>query len=139
MTTIAYRDGTMACDSRLTGGFVSLAPSKVIVGKRLMVGFCGDYAGGYVGAQYLAEESQDKPDTCSEDDNEYIVTDGKKIWLADTKLRLAPVGDRFWAVGSGGIAAMAAMYAGADAKTAVQIAIKVDENSGGKVKTFTLG
>ena len=139
MTTVAYRDGVMACDSQLTGGFKSVTPSKVVIGRSKMVGFCGDYASGYAGAQYLAEEASDKPESHSDDDNEYIVTDGKRIWLADTRLRLAPVGDKFWAVGSGGIAAMAAMYAGADAETAVKIAIKVDEYSGGKVRTFKLG
>ena len=136
MTTIAYRNGVMACDSQISGGFVSTCPDKVIVGKCL-VGFSGDYAAGYQGALYLAGESQERPDY-GDDDTEYIVVDRKRIWIADSRLRLAPIGDKFWSIGSGCAAAMAAMYMGASAEDAVKIAIKVDEYSGGKVRTYTL-
>ena len=139
VTTVAYRDGTMACDSQISGGYISSCPSKVIVGREYMVGFCGLYTAGYSGALYLAGESQDRPDVYGEDEAEFIVTDGKQIWIADERLRMAPIGDKYWATGSGGAAAMAAMHMGASAEEAVKIAIKLDESSGGKVRTFNLG
>jgi len=136
MTTIAYKSGVMACDSQISGGFISTCPDKVILGK-CAVGFTGDYVAGYQGALFLAGESQERPDY-AEDDTEYIVVDAGKIWIADSRLRIAPIGDKFWSIGSGCAAAMAAMYMGASAEDAVKIAIKVDEYSGGKVRTYNL-
>jgi len=129
----------MACDSQLTGGFVSSTPLKVVVGRKFMVGLCGSYAAGYQGALFLAEEIQYRPDTHADDDCEFMITNGKKIWLADTHLRMAPIAERFWAVGSGGIAAMVAMNLGCSAEDAVREAIKVDELTSGKVRVFSLG
>ena len=130
MTTVAVRDGVMACDSRLTGGFISSAPGKVVVGRDCIVGFCGPYASGYTGALWLAGELNDRPETDSGDDNEFIVLRRDGIWLADHILRMAPIKGKFWATGSGGMAAMAAMHMGASALDAVKIAIKLDEGSG---------
>jgi len=138
MTTIAVKEGSMACDSRLTGGFISSTPGKIVVGKDRIVGFCGGYAAGYSGALWLAGELNDRPETYSGDDCEFIVLRRDGIWVADEFLRMAPVKGKFWATGSGGIAAMAAMHMGATAVEAVRIAIKVDELSGAPAKEYSL-
>ena len=138
MTTIAVRGGIMACDSRITGGFISKSPRKVIVGSKCIVGFCGGYAAGYAGALFLSGESTDRPETYSDDLEEYIVRSPRGIEVADEQLRVAPISGTFWATGSGGMAAMAAMHMGATALEAVRVAIKCDEVSGSPAKEYRL-
>ena len=138
MTTIAVRDGIMACDSRITGGFISKTPRKVVVGGKCIVGFCGGYAAGYAGALFLAGELSDRPETYSEDEEEYIILSPRGIEVADEHLRVAPISGTFWATGSGGMAAMAAMYMGATAIEAVRVAVKCDEGSGSPAKEYRL-
>ena len=128
----------MACDSRITGGFISKTPRKVIVGSKCIVGFCGGYAAGYSGALFLAGESSDRPETYSGDVEEYMILNPTGIFLADEHLRIAPISGEFCATGSGGIAAMAAMYMGATALEAVRIAIKCDECSGSPAREYRL-
>lgn len=137
MTTVAFRDGVMACDSRMTGGFVSICKSKVIAGRDATVGFCGDPIAAYPLALYLAGEVQDRPQSNSKDDVLFMVYRNGELFLADSELRELPLkGNKYFAIGSGEQAAMVAMHMGATAKEAVQMAIKVDENSGGPVREF---
>ena len=137
MTTVAYRDGVMACDSLLTGGFKSVIKDKVIKGRDATVGFCGDAIAAYSSAMYLAGEVQDRPAASSKDDVLFLVYRDGDLFLADSELRELPLdGNKFYAIGSGEQAAMTAMYMGASATEAVKMAIKVDENSGGRVKEY---
>lgn len=139
MTTVAYRDGVMACDSRISGGFLSLIKSKVIVGQGVMVGFCGDPMAAWGAAMYLAGHIQDRPSVSGKDDVLFLMYREKKLYLLDGELRELPLdGNKYYAIGSGEQAAMVAMHMGATAAEAVKMAIRVDENSGGPVKEFTL-
>lgn len=138
MTTIAVRDGKMACDSRITGGFIAATKTKIITGRNCLVGFCGDYIACYSGALWLAGELSDRPSTSDSDDVLFLVLRGKDIYLADAQLREAPVGGKYWAIGSGEQAAMTAMHMGATAKEAVKMAKLVDECTGGRVREFSL-
>lgn len=140
MTTIAFRDGTMACDSLVTGSFKSIINSKVVVGQNCMVGFCGDPIAAWDAAQYLAGELQDKPNICGKDDVLFLMYKDKKLYLVDGELRQLPLdGNKYYAIGSGEQAAMVAMHMGATAAEAVKMAIKVDDGSGGRVREYTLG
>ena len=128
----------MACDSRVTGGFISQTQGKVVVGMGCMVGFCGDPIAGYGGAQYLAGELQERPYT-GKDDVLFLVYRDGQLSLADSEYREFPLkGNKYYAIGSGEQAAMVAMHMGATAKDAVRMAIKVDECSGGPVREYTL-
>ena len=138
MTTIAVRDGVMACDSRMTGGYIAVCKSKVVEGRGCLVGFSGDAIAGYSGAMYIAGEAQDRP-TTSKDDVWFLILRGDGMFLADHEFRELPLsGNKYFAIGSGEQAAMVAMHMGATAAEAVKMAIKVDENSGGTVREFTL-
>ena len=139
MTTIAFRDGVMACDSRMTGGYIAVCRSKVVVGRDCLVGFCGDPIAAYGGAMYLAGEIQDRPQSNDSDDVTFLVWRDGRLYLADSSLRELPLdGNKYFAIGSGEQAAIVAMHMGASAKEAVQMAIRVDENSGPPVKEFSL-
>lgn len=138
MTTVAYRDGVMACDTRMTGGFISTVDTKVITGPDALVGFCGDPIAAYEAAVWLAGETRERPSCSNKDDILFLVYRRNGLFLVDGELRELPLKGKYHAIGSGEQAAMVAMHMGATAKEAVKMAIRVDENSGGTVKEYSL-
>lgn len=138
MTTVAFKDGVMACDSRITGGPLYTSKTKVIKGRDSLVGWCGDACAGYAGALYISGESQDRPETHRDDDVLFLIYRDGEVLFADSEFREFPLEDDFAAIGSGEMAAMTAMSMGATAAQAVKKAIEYDECSGGAVKKYTL-
>lgn len=138
MTTIAVRDGVMACDSQITGGFVATKATKVIVGDGVIVGYAGDWIACHCFARYLAGLEDEKTERDSEDDMEFLILRGSGIYMADHRLREVKLRETFWAIGSGEQAAMVAMHMGATAKEAVEMAKRVDPYTGGRVREFSL-
>lgn len=136
MTTIAARDGIVAFDSQATGDYVD-SVKKCLKRGNTVIGVTGDYIAGYdFAVRYLAGEA-DEFQMSSHDDFECLVADSEGLWLVDCKGRRAPCGSAgFTAIGSGGAAAMAAMYMGASAEEAVKIAAKVDPYTGGRIRTY---
>ena len=135
MTTIAVRDGVMACDSRIAGAFYESA-EKMFSGKDCIIGFSGDWVAGvhYID-KYLADA---EPIKGKDDDVDFIILRNDGIYYMDVTLREIRIIGDYYAIGSGCQAAMVAMNMGADAKEAVTQAIRVDVYSAGPVKTREL-
>lgn len=139
MTTVVYRDGTLATDSRCTdddGFIVSDLRRKIVTLKS------GGYAVG-VGAwaktgpfiRWLDGGEGERPDLGT----------GAVIQLqADGAVRVHELGGDFVldmpfaAWGSGSPAATAAMHAGCTAVRAVEIAAMVDPATGGEVVSVSI-
>lgn len=138
MTTIAYRDGVIAHDTRQTrnGTIVSDQCSKcqVVDGVSFFLSgaVCDEEA---LIAAYFGTPSQ-APVECSG----YAVEDGKLLLIGHDdktgiwKQELDPANPD--AIGSGSAYALAAMDMGASAEQAVRSAMKRDIYTGGKVVTF---
>jgi hypothetical protein len=138
MTIIAVKDGLMASDSRSTGDYIQNV-TKVVQGDNITVGWSGDWVAGYAIAEWIAKISKDDEPPTDDCDVDLLVMIGKKLWLADQKMRMAPVPRGHFAIGSGAIGAMVAMNLGLSAEQAVKEVIKVDESCGGRVKIFSNG
>lgn len=143
MTTIAYRDGMVAADSRACRGQVIFS-DRVTKLRRLRDGrvaaVTGEVARFAAFADWLDQpparrQSADRPPL--DDDTTVIVfaTDWIEVHEVTGSFRLAAAP---FAVGSGMMAARAAMAAGATAERAVAIAIEIDPGSGGPVQTATV-
>jgi ATP-dependent protease HslVU (ClpYQ) peptidase subunit len=152
MTTIAARNGIVAYDSRIVGGdhVSSETTHKAMIGKRHPVIYAG--AGtvtsfmSYI--DYLERKRKlpwevganwkhgDSPTLA--DDSAVLVAhkDGRVFFFEEDGWYEAK--GVFHALGSGASAAIAAMHMKASAARAVQIAIKVDPNSGGPVNVLRL-
>ncbi len=135
MTSIAYRDGILAADSRATAGdhgWVKADEVQKIF--RLPDGslFAGAGDQGLHGAlrAFLSEESGERPDI-GDSDAIQVMLDGKIWYYTGKSVRVAKA--PFIALGSGLPALLGAMYAGASAQEAVAIACKIDPYSGGFV------
>lgn len=138
MTTIAYKDGIIAYDSRMTCGstvFSDNGEKKAEDGSGLVIVFSGP--------SFLIDEMisiWNGAETNCSDFNAiafsegcfYLVCPGENGTITKTRI---PEGDHF-AIGSGSDHAITAMDMGASAKEAVKIAAKRDVYTGGKIKTW---
>lgn len=134
MTTIAYRDGVMAVDSRgsCSGWKVDDASQKIVRGKDgTIYAWSGDFAGAWPLVQKLLQgEAIEKTPA------------GTRIVVLPPKGDLTVYEEAGWfphprdlmcAWGSGFPPALAALYMGASPKRAVEIAAMIDTDTGGPV------
>ena len=145
MTTIALRDGVIAADSQETHGDGRIAECKNLYSiSGTIIGTAGDSYTGLIFVDWFERGArmEDAPDLShvqSDEDFECIVIENKDtIYTINRFFQKYPVemADGFYALGWGSAYAMAAMEMGADAKKAVQIAVKYDAYTGGKIKTM---
>ena len=127
----------MACDSHVTGGFTT-SSRKIRKKNGCIVGYAGDWiAGEYFADFYLGKK--DKPPVRDiDDDLELLVLKSTGIYLVDSWLREVRICGKYYAVGSGSQGAMATMNMGATATEAVREATKVDDYTGGKIRSLSL-
>ena len=134
MTTIVYKDGVIAWDSRTTGGDTILCDSSNkchIVGTLTFwcagtVGDFGDFFRAYLGDKRIGREVNVSAFVL--DSGKLFVVgcnDDGSLWRSQV---LYPR-----AIGSGTDFALAAMDCGLDAKAALKIAAGRDVNTGGKL------
>lgn len=150
MTTIAYRDGIIASDSRATWDDWSMSKcvklyrvkSKVDPVKGdVIVGTAGSGSASLLFVDWL--EAGGPPALHDRGVNEYtefecLIVHKSGIWMADRLCRLEQLDEDFWAAGSGRQAALAAMHCGKSAVEAVRIAARIDSFTGGRVVHMSL-
>lgn len=139
MTTIAAdaKTGLMASDSTWHDETQTGLVRKVFRVRGTLIGCAGTLSQitAWVKAHRRAEVVE-PPDGIDDVTVLRLTQRGLDAWTAAdgwTKL----VEKRF-AIGSGGVAARAALEAGADVRTSVRIAIRVGVGSGGPVRTYRL-
>lgn len=140
MTTIAYKDGVIAWDSRQTRSdrIVSDVCQKcqVINGVSFFLSGCVCDEKALIAAYFGTSSAV--PVECSG----YVVDGGKLLMIGHDdktgiwKQELDPANPD--AIGSGSPYALAAMDMGASAEEAVRAAMKRDIYTGGQVRTFTI-
>lgn len=141
MTTIAYRDGIIAYDSRVTrGSLIDHDDYEKLIHRQghqfLLSGSGPDF--GALLDEYFGVAISDRP----LDAHGLAITNGRLcligheaesgFWVDDVWL------DRPFATGSGRDFALAAMDMGASAKQAVKVASRRDVYTGGKIRTLTI-
>lgn len=137
MTTIAANAEVMVADSKVTvGQGTSYRATKIVRVKRMIVGACG-HGGDCSRFLDWAQRDFKAPAPkwkCEPDDEESVFAlilkpDGLYAFV-QTDPEPEKMNEEFFAIGSGGKAARAAMLMGADPVKAVEIACTVDDNSG---------
>jgi hypothetical protein len=144
MTTIVYRDGIMAADSRFTieteaggsrmGKCEKLYRKFIKVGKHTeehILGFAGESMPALLYLDWYGsgkEPPQIFADMVS--DFSVLIFNKHGVFEADAYCRPERVLEKFWSIGSGAKAALGAMHMGATANQAVAIACKIDPYSG---------
>lgn len=150
MTTLAYRAGVMAADSKTSAGETNYARATKIhkLSDGSLVGFTGRSTACQRMLDIMKQEtivdgglSHDMFTECRGAAGLYVDADSGKVFYLEGGKRsgYTELEGEFFAEGSGFIVALAAMKAGASAKKAVEIACDLDNNSGGPVTTLALG
>lgn len=134
MTTIAFRWGVLAADSQAgVNGWIHPYVSEKLhrIPDGTIVGFCGTLAEAMKFVQWLKNgESGDEPALSETTVIRLRKDDSLTIYESCASYDVKP---DFAAWGSGAPAANAAMYMGADAAKAVEIAALLDDSTGGKI------
>lgn len=146
MTTIACDREIMVADSKVVMGsdLHYRSNKKIVRVKDKIVGAAGldYYIGQFLQMMRFGELTRFTIRDCDVgvDDLDFIgiVLDESGIWIADSTLSIERINEPFYAIGSGGVAARAAMMVGADPKTAVKIAAKLDSSTGLPLVTLRL-
>ena len=146
MTVVCYRDGTMAADTRIVHSDAGIARATKLFRKRIgrrehILGFAGDvsYATLYIEWFGSGKPMPDQLRNIPEDNGfNVLILAGKKLYEADGVGRPIEVESKFYAIGSGAMAALGAMHHGATALQAAKIACKLDHNCGLPIQTMIL-
>lgn len=156
MTTIVYRDGIMAADSRVVKGAEgvpeAIMPERAVKLFRLadgtVAGISGDFeaalrwfdaakAGGLASVVGIDIGANTSILTATPGEDDGVGGQALRMWMhAGSYLLGHPAMVGFYAMGSGKAAALGALYAGADALAAVQIAARIDPYTGGEIMTM---
>lgn len=141
MTTIAYSKGVLAGDSQATDDQVwrtrKIHRIQTSAGH-LLVGYCGQVFAAHVFIEWLKNDKSRKPDLGNEDFEAIVVAETGRVTIWNQSLVPWRPAGKFFAIGSGAKAAMAAMYCGKGAVDAVKIAAKIDPYTRGPVHSLRL-
>jgi ATP-dependent protease HslVU (ClpYQ) peptidase subunit len=144
MTTICASAtyAAMAADSRVSVGPVHFPSTKIYRIGGLLVGGAGlgvDIAAFLAWVENNPDFSPDSRPTMSAPDNfEAMVLCDEGIFVFEWDCVPCPVDREFHAIGTGAQAAIAAMMLRATPKRAIEIACRIDCNSGGPVAVLKL-
>ncbi len=137
MTTIAYRNGVLAADTSLsTGGCMNGRVAKIAARGGDLAGVAGSAAFGAAFLKWFSNgEEGDPPQGEAHDDSfdRGVVFRESGVVEVYEPLGRFDVECDYYAFGSGRSEALGAMFAGADAETAVRAAIQHDANTAGEV------
>ena len=138
MTTIVYRDGTLAADTRamigdnILGSVVKIARNS----NGDLAGAAGLASYNYAFLKWFTGMENGPPPTASKDDNNF---DRGVIFRKNGRIEVfEPTGlfimtAPYYAFGSGKPEAVGAMFMGATAEQAVEAAIAHDRDTGGEI------
>jgi hypothetical protein len=151
VTTIAFKDGVLASDSRVTwSGHIKASgvkmwrvESKVAPVKgEVLLAVCGYLSAACLFREWMQEGGEphlNKRGVDMNDAFEALIVHKSGLYTADALCAIEPMTEPFWADGSGGLAALAAMACGKSAVEAVRIASRFDAYTGGRIVSMTLG
>jgi hypothetical protein len=151
MTTIAYRDGILAADSRLTvdhGGGSRKHTCRKLFRKRVgegkkahdvVIATAGESSPGMVFVDWYGS-GKPVPDLFLHLGGDFLclVLTPSGLFEYDVYCRGDLIEEEFYAVGSGSVAALAAMHCGKSAIEAVRVAARIDAFTGGRIVHETL-
>jgi len=142
MSTIAYRDGIMAADTRAYSGGVTPVGEKAKIRKLAdgtLIGVSSTVPGGGETVIDWWERGHPKGETLPSSFTMLAVDPkGRVFYVTDGTHVSGPLAAPFFAIGSGSDYALGAMAVGSTAREALKVAIELDVWTGGRVMWLTL-
>lgn len=139
MTTVVYKDGILASDSRCTQSDTVVGNVTKIhkIDDNTLIGFCGRTAQAFKFIEWY-KDGKKKEDAQSDDDSDFtalVIIKGVVYRYDGYNPQI--IKSKFHSIGSGFMVALGAMEAGASAIEAIKIAKKYDIYTGGKIQTLS--
>lgn len=136
MTTIVT-DGKVICsDTQSRINFIDILPTrKIFKINGGVFGVCGELSSAMKYLEWIKKGRDEETKPTLDDDWHAIFVENGKVWHENNNLFPTRGGVPF-AIGSGAPFAMGAMLAGATPQEAIKIAMKLDVDTGGKVRTM---
>lgn len=147
MTTVAFRDGVMAGDSRGNDAAVGIVAipkvfRKKIKGKEYIFGVAGYWEAALMFMEWFSTRENSLHERLMKlsGDSEFdvIIWDGERLMGVDQFMYPVEITESYYAIGSGARHAITAMDCGKSSRQAVQMAMKRDPYTGGRVVTARL-
>jgi ATP-dependent protease HslVU (ClpYQ) peptidase subunit len=147
MTTVVFKDGVMAGDSR--GNDVNIGNiiipkvfRKKIKGKTYLFGVAGYWDAALMFIEWYKTRDKELKERLirlpGESGFDVLIWDGVKLMYSDEFMYLTELTEPYYAIGSGAAYAITAMDCGKSARQAVQMAMKRDSNTAGRVVSMKL-
>lgn len=141
MTTIAWDGKVLASDRRRTLFNTKMPATKIframVQGRDHLIGCAGESCEAIAFREWVVRDQMDPEKKPRMDDvHILLVGDNGVIRVSDHRLQWIPIPLKAWAIGSGADFAMGAMYAGKDAKRAIEIASELDRSTGLGIDTL---
>ena len=138
MSTVAANRECMAADSKVTIGSTHYSTVKIERIGQVLVGCAGHTRAIARFLTWMRKGGGRKPSIVKTDQLEAIILSPSGLFRVDRACEFDEVKDAFTAVGSGDMAALAAMHCGLAPGPAVGIACRVDNHSAPPVDVFYL-
>ena len=140
MTTVVWRDGVLAADSRCmaSGSIQPGNMTKIWRVKQRLVSGTGDTHRIQMFLRWVQKGATGKTPEMGDDSNGILIEPNGVVREFEGVGEISSGDAPFYAWGSGMPAALAALYMGATAERAVEIAILVDPRSGGATQSLRL-
>lgn len=142
MTTIAASRESMACDSRTSfeSGEYFRCDDKIERIGASLIGCAGDVAMIFKFLAWFKNQEKERPEFDGDDDKKFeaLVLNRDGIFYFYNSTFPQKVCEPTFAIGSGAMAAKAAMLCGKTPEEAVALAIKCDKHSGPPVRNYML-
>lgn len=141
MTTVVATRTALYSDSKCSEGNVSFKTTKLFQVGDSLLGVAGTLTAALKFIKWFKKQDHDEPPILKDadgDDFDVLEVSPKGIFMWDNDLTPIEVLDPFYAIGSGRLAALAALHLGSSPEHAVETACLVDSYSAGPVQTLTL-
>lgn len=146
MTTIAANRKMMAADRKVTDENGLRTARKIVRVGDAIVGCAGTCSLTIAFLAYLEvmatcdhDEVAEKPRVGKDDSLSALILTPLGLFVCDESFEIEEILDDFYAVGTGAKAALAAMHLGCSPIEAVEIACRVDPDTGGPIDVMGFG
>ena len=138
MTTIAYKDGILAADTRITWGNIYGLSRKIHIIDHQVFGIAGSTEMEEKILAFYRGELKKQPSLLKKFEIIKLDLETKKASWAQNNLYYSPIEMEFYSIGSGWQCAMTAMHMGLKASDAVKAASELDVYTNSIVDTYNI-
>lgn len=144
MTTVATNLREMAADQHVVyGDNPRFRTRKIFRIRDSIYGYCGEVEPALIFLEWRRHPRAQRPifdlSTLEKDDFEVLELSSKGLFLWGKHLIPIEVRDNYYSIGTGAALAIWHMEQGIEPRRAVELALKIDRNSGGPVDSLRLG